>query len=43
MGAELSVDAFGKTKKDALENLNSKLARKYGGKIERDWKAFCGC
>ena len=38
MGAELSVDSFGITKEDALENLNSKLARKYGGKIERDRK-----
>ena len=38
MGANTSivVEASGTTKKDALENLNSKIIRKYKGKIQRD-------
>ena len=38
MGSNTSVvvEACGTTKKDALENLNSKIIRKYKGEILRD-------
>jgi hypothetical protein len=38
MGANLTIEAFGQTELEALHNLHSKLAKKYGGKIERDRK-----
>ena len=36
MGCRISIETCGTTKQDALENLNSKVIRKYKGKIMRD-------